>query len=102
MMEKLPREKSYGNFAYRVALLAQFQDNEENLSSSSRNKSVSSRFQKQVSSTMDSSTHGRRARSNNAEAFQNHSVHGNNVWDSFKKKSDKRASPLGRSLHMKY
>lgn len=99
MMNKLPNASLYENFTFRISLLRLFLYNELDSSRSGM------KLKQVQSSNLGHSSHGSRVTSGKVQVDLNRgrSVHGNNVWESWKKnKGDKirMKDNLGSSLHM--
>ena len=94
MMTKLPNASSYDSFAFRISLLRLFLQTGIDQSQSGK------KGRKLQNDSLGHSTHGRQPQSAKME-LRSRSVHGNNVWDSWKKGGKKLPihDSLGSSMH---
>lgn len=100
MIMKIPNAVRYESFAFRISLLRLFANN-SNMDSSSQGGRKYLRMQNEM---LGHSTHGLQAHTNKIKvnvSVKSRSVHGNNVWESWKKGSKKLylSDNLDSSMH---
>lgn len=100
MIMKIPNAVMYESFAFRISLLRLFVNN-SNMDSSSQGGRKYLRKQNEM---LGHSTHGLQAHTNKIKvnvSVKSRSVHGNNVWESWKKGSKKLylSDNLDSSMH---